>query len=386
MVKLLIKLFVPKGQPTDGAVRSACGKLSGITGIILNLLLVAGKLAAGFIAGSVAVIGDALNNLSDAASSIVMLAGFKLSARKPDKEHPYGHGRGEYVAGLIVSCLIIFMAFELGRSSVEGIISPDQTQFSWLVAGILAAGILVKLWLFYFNRKLARMIDSPTLSATATDSLSDVVATAVALVAAICGQYTTFPLDGVAGLIVALFILKAGVDSFRTTLSPLLGKPMSRELAQKIDDLALEHENILGVHDLIYHDYGPGRAVVSFHVEVPADSDLKTIHSMIDHIEREIAEKFDIEAVIHADPTCSGDSCGEVKELAESAAKSVHPDATIHDLQIESSAEGRKIYFDMVIPFGLKMSDDAAASAAEKYMAERGECAVVRIDHPMIEN
>ncbi len=385
MSELLLKLFVPKGDADDPKVRGACGRLSGITGIILNLVLVAGKLAAGLISASVAIIGDALNNLSDAASSVITLVGFRLAGKKPDKEHPFGHGRIEYVTGLIISVVIIFMALELGRSSIEKIIAPEQTQFSWLTAGILIAAIAVKLWMFYFNRKVAKRIDSQSIKATATDSLSDTVATAVVLAATICGQYTDFPVDGVAGLAVALFILKAGISALKETQAPLLGRPMSRELAQKIDSLAMEHPDILGVHDLVYHDYGPGKAIVSFHVEVPANSDLVTIHSMIDHIEREIDEKFGIEAVIHMDPVCSGCICGEMRELAESAAKSVDPSATIHDLQVENSAQGTKVYFDMVIPFGLDITDEQAARKAEDFIKERGIDAEIRVDHPLID-
>ena len=383
---LLLKIFVPEGGGDDPAVRAACGKLSGITGIILNVLLVAGKLTAGIISGSVAIVGDALNNLSDAGSSVITLAGFRLAEKKPDKEHPFGHGRIEYVAGLIVSIIIIFMAIELGRTSVEKIIEPSSTVFSWLAAGILSASIAVKLWMFLFNRKIAKKINSPSIAAAAADSLSDVAATAVVLAATVCAQYTSFPIDGAAGLLVALFILKTGADALKETQAPLLGRPMSRELAESIDRLVLEHENILGVHDLVYHDYGAGRAIVSFHVEVPADSNLVTIHSMIDHIEREIGDKFGIEAVIHMDPVCSDCKCGEMRELAEQAARSVHPDATIHDLQVESSAQGAKAYFDMVIPFGQDMTDEEAKRAAEQYMRDHGAEAEIRIDHPLIES
>ena len=385
MSELLLKLFVPKGSAQDPNVRTACGKLSGITGIVLNLLLVAGKLASGLIVGSVAVIGDALNNLSDAASSVITLAGFRMAGKKPDKEHPFGHGRIEYVAGLIISIIIIFMALELGKSSIEKIISPDETLFSWWTTGILAAAIVIKLWMFYFNRKIAKRIDSPSIAATATDSLSDTIATAVVIIATICGQYTNFPVDGTAGLLVALFILKAGISALKQTQAPLLGRPISRELAESIDALAKEHENILGVHDLIYHDYGPGRALVSFHVEVPRDSNLVEIHSMIDHIEREIAEKFGIEAVIHMDPVCSDGICSEVRELAERAAHSIDPSATIHDLQMEHS-DGHRASFDIVIPFDLKISDDEARERARAFMADNGIEAQINIDHPLIES
>ena len=331
MSELLLRLFVPKGSPDDPVVRTRCGLLSGITGIILNIILVAGKLTVGIIAGSVAIIADAINNFSDAASSVITLAGFKLAGQKPDKEHPFGHGRIEYVAGLIVSVLIIFMGFELAWSSIEKIITPEAAEFSYAAMGVLIAAILVKFWLFYFNRKIAKRINSPSIAATASDSISDVIATGVVLAALIAGQYTTFPIDGVAGVIVAIFIFKAGWGAVKTTQAPLLGRPMSKELADAIDKLALEHENILGIHDLIYHDYGPGRAIVSFHAEVPADGNLMETHEMIDHVEREIREKFGIEAVIHMDPIVVDGDTEEMRTLVENVVKSIHPDASIQD-------------------------------------------------------
>ena len=385
MSELLIKLFVPEGESDDPKVRGAYGKLSGLCGIILNLLLVAGKLVAGIISGSVAIVGDALNNLSDAASSVITLVGFRLSEKKADKEHPFGHGRIEYIAGLIVSVLIIFMAFELGKSSVEKIIEPAPAEFSWVVLGILIAAVLVKLWMFYFNRKLAKKIDSASIAATASDSLSDTLATAVVIAATVCAQYTTFPVDGVAGLLVAIFILKAGIGALKETQAPLLGRPMSRELADKINHLALEHDNILGVHDLIYHDYGAGNSIVSFHVEVPEDCDLLTAHAMIDHIEREIGEKFGIEAVIHIDPVCAECKHGDMYDLCLEAAKTVNGEAAIHDLQVEASNTGRKVYFDIVLPFGLDISDEEAKRIAEAFMEGHGVEAEIHIDHPFIQ-
>ncbi len=385
MTKLLFRLFIPKGDINDPNVRSAYGKLSGFTGIILNILLVAGKLTTGFISGSVAIIADALNNLSDAGSSVITFIGFRLAGRKPDKEHPFGHGRIEYVAGLIVSVIIIFMGIELIQTSVEKIISPEKAVFSYIALGVLCASILFKLWMFFFNRKIAKTINSPSIAATATDSISDVIATTVVLVALICGMYTDFPVDGTAGIIVALFILKGGISALKDTQAPLLGRPISKELAEKIDSLALEHENILGVHDLIYHDYGPGRALVSFHVEVPAELSLVTIHTMIDHIEREINSKFGIEAVVHMDPVCSGGMCEHVQSLALQAAKAVHPDATIHDVQVTECDGENKVYFDMILPYGLEMTDAQAAALAVEYLKENGINAEVRIDHPYIE-
>lgn len=387
MSELLLRLFVPKGSPDDPAVRTRCGLLSGITGIILNIILVAGKLTVGIIAGSVAIIADAINNFSDAASSVITLAGFKLAGQKPDKEHPFGHGRIEYVAGLIVSVLIIFMGFELAWSSIEKIITPEAAEFSYAAMGVLIAAILVKFWLFYFNRKIAKRINSPSIAATASDSISDVIATGVVLAALIAGQYTTFPIDGVAGVIVAIFIFKAGWGAVKTTQAPLLGRPMSKELADAIDKLALEHENILGIHDLIYHDYGPGRAIVSFHAEVPADGNLMETHEMIDHVEREIREKFGIEAVIHMDPIVVDGDTEEMRTLVESVIKSIHPDASIHDLRIAEWNKIHNVYFDVIVPYGLDISDEEIENRVKEQIKEKsGFNAVMHVEHPFIES
>ena len=387
MSELLLRLFVPKGSPDDPAVRTRCGLLSGITGIILNIILVAGKLTVGIIAGSVAIIADAINNFSDAASSVITLAGFKLAGQKPDKEHPFGHGRIEYVAGLIVSVLIIFMGFELAWSSIEKIITPEAAEFSYAAMGVLIAAILVKFWLFYFNRKIAKRINSPSIAATASDSISDVIATGVVLAALIAGQYTTFPIDGVAGVIVAIFIFKAGWGAVKTTQAPLLGRPMSKELADAIDKLALEHENILGIHDLIYHDYGPGRAIVSFHAEVPADGNLMETHEMIDHVEREIREKFGIEAVIHMDPIVVDGDTEEMRTLVENVVKSIHPDASIHDLRIAEWDKIHNVYFDVIVPYGLDISDEEIEKRVKEQIKEKsGFNAVIHVEHPFIES
>lgn len=387
MSELLLRLFVPKGSPDDPVVRTRCGLLSGITGIILNIILVAGKLTVGIIAGSVAIIADAINNFSDAASSVITLAGFKLAGQKPDKEHPFGHGRIEYVAGLIVSVLIIFMGFELAWSSIEKIITPEAAEFSYAAMGVLIAAILVKFWLFYFNRKIAKRINSPSIAATASDSIFDVIATGVVLAALIAGQYTTFPIDGVAGVIVAIFIFKAGWGAVKTTQAPLLGRPMSKELADAIDKLALEHENILGIHDLIYHDYGPGRAIVSFHAEVPADGNLMETHEMIDHVEREIREKFGIEAVIHMDPIVVDGDTEEMRTLVESVVKSIHPDASIHDLRIAEWDKIHNVYFDVIVPYGLDISDEEIENRVKEQIKEKsGFNAVMHVEHPFIES
>lgn len=387
MSELLLRLFVYRKGADDGRVHTRCGLLSGITGIILNVLLVAGKLTVGIIAGSVAIIADAINNLSDAASSVITLVGFKLAGHKPDKEHPFGHGRIEYVAGMIVSVLIIFMGFELAWSSIEKIITPEAATFSYAAAGVLVAAILVKLWMFYFNMKIAKRIDSPSIRATATDSISDVIATGVVLIALIAGQYTSFPIDGVAGVIVALFIFKAGWGAVKTTQAPLIGRPMKRELADKISELALAHENIMGVHDFIYHDYGAGRSVLSFHAEVPAALTLTEAHAAIDHLEREIREKFGIDAVIHMDPVSADGDTGALLEFIEAAAREIDPAITVHDLQTAVCGERRDVFFDVTAPYGLSVTDEEIERRLKEALENRDRHfnATIRIDHPFIE-
>ena len=371
----------------DISVRARCGRRAGFLGIVLNTLLAAGKIAVGAISGAISVLADGLNNLTDCGSNVVSVIGFKMSEKPADKEHPFGHGRIEYVAGLIVSVLIIFMGFELAWSSIEKIITPEAAEFSYAAMGVLIAAILVKFWLFYFNKKIAKRINSPSIAATASDSISDVIATGVVLAALIAGQYTTFPIDGVAGVIVAIFIFKAGWGAVKTTQAPLLGRPMSKELADAIDKLALEHENILGIHDLIYHDYGPGRAIVSFHAEVPADGNLMETHEMIDHVEREIREKFGIEAVIHMDPIVVDGDTEEMRTLVESVVKSIHPDASIHDLRIAEWDKIHNVYFDVIVPYGLDISDEEIENRVKEQIKEKsGFNAVMHVEHPFIES
>ena len=280
-----LRFCIGDGAPQAPETRQRCGTLSGAVGIGLNLLLFLGKLFAGIATASIAVTADAFNNLSDAASSVVTLVGFRLAGQKADEEHPFGHGRMEYLAGLVVAMLILLVGVELGQSSLDKIVHPEPVAFSPLSAGILAVSVAVKLWMFFFNRGLSRQIQSAALAATAADSLSDAAATSILLAGLLAGQFLRLPLDGWLGLGVALFILRTGWGAAKDTADPLLGRPMDRALAEDIDRIVLGHQYILGIHDLVYHDYGPGRAMMSFHAEVPADANLLEIHDVIDHIE-----------------------------------------------------------------------------------------------------
>ena len=328
MITLLSKIFIKNRKAYhDPAVRRSYGVLCGGFGIFLNILLFAAKFIAGTIASSVSVVADAFNNLSDAGSSIVSLIGFKLSGQKPDPEHPYGHGRLEYISGLIIAMIIILMGFELMLSSVKKIITPEAVEFSWLSIGILIASILVKAYMFFYNRSIAKKIDSVTMKATAQDSLTDCIATFAALAAIIAGRIWNVKIDGWCGALVSLFVLYSGFSAAKDTISPLLGQPPEKELVDDIESTVMAHDQILGIHDLMVHDYGPGRMMMSLHAEVPSDGSVLELHDLIDNIERELKEKFHCEAVVHMDPIETHDQkTAELKEKPEKILKEIDPD------------------------------------------------------------
>ena len=388
MISLLARLFIkPDPAREEPETRRAYGVLCGIVGICLNVLLFAGKFLAGTLSGSIAITADAFNNLSDAGSSFVTLVGFQLAGQKPDSEHPFGHGRMEYVSGLAVSVLILLMGLELGKTSIEKILHPEPVDSSPLIFAILCASILVKLYMFLYNRRLGKKLASPAMEATAMDSLSDSVATAAVLIATLVGRFTGLEIDGWCGVLVAAFILWSGINAVRDTLDPLLGRAMDPELAADIDKLVLSHPNILGIHDLVYHDYGPGRAMMSFHAEVPADTDLLEMHDIIDHIERELKAKHHIETVIHTDPVVNDERTNALREQVEAAAKALDPALSIHDLRITAGPYHTNVLFDVMVPYGFRLTDaqvtrelrQAVEALSEKYSA------VIQVDHSYVE-
>ena len=388
MTDLLIRWFVPNGEQTrDGAVRKRYGRLAGGVGIGVNLLLFAVKLLAGILTASVAVLADAFNNLSDAGTSIVTLVGFYLAGQEADEEHPFGHGRMEYLAGLIVSLAILLVGFELGKSSVGKILNPEPVEFSLLSTLILALAVLVKLWLFRFNRTLGRRMESAAMQATAADSLMDAIATGVVLVSGLIGWRFGLNVDGWVGVLVALFILKAGLDAAKETLDPLLGRPMDPELAQDIDRLVLDHPYILGIHDLVYHDYGPGRAMMSFHAEVPADGDLLAIHDVIDHIERELKQRNGIETVIHMDPIVQDEDTEQLRRQIEELAKQMDQRLSIHDFRITAGPIHTNLLFDVVVPYGFSMTDAQVRKELARRTKELSDkyYAVIQVDRSFVE-
>ncbi|MCI8551984.1 MAG: cation transporter [Lawsonibacter sp.] len=366
--------------------RRRCGVLSGGVGIALNLLLFLGKLLAGLLTASIAVTADAFNNLSDAASSVVTLIGFRLAGREADEEHPFGHGRIEYLAGLAVSALILLVGVELAKSSLIKIFRPEPVDFSVLSAVILAVSVGVKLWMFWFNRGLSRAIQSAALSATAADSLSDAVATTTLLLGLLAGHFLNLPLDGWLGLAVALFILRAGWGAAKDTIDPLLGRPMDPELAADIDRIVLSHNYILGIHDLVYHDYGPGRAMMSFHAEVPAGADLLEVHDVIDHIERELKAKHHIETSIHMDPVVRDKRTEALRQQVKEIAQGIGPVLTIHDFRITAGPIHTNLLFDVVVPYGFPLSDGQVRSALTEGIKKLSDryFPVIQVDHSYV--
>lgn len=370
MITFLAKLFV-KEQEDKAAVRQSYGMLCGIAGILLNVLLFAGKFLAGVLSNSIAITADAFNNLSDAGSSFVTLVGFKLAGAKPDPEHPFGHGRMEYVSGLVVAAAILLMAYELIKDSVEKIIHPEETQFSMLVMGILVVSIFVKLYMAYYNRKIGARIDSAAMKATATDSLSDACATTVVLIATLVGHYTRFYIDGWCGALVGVLILFAGINAAKETLNPLLGQPPEEEFVDEIKQIVLAHAEICGIHDLIVHDYGPGRQMISLHAEVPAEGDILETHDVIDNVENELRAKLGCEATIHMDPIITKDEhVRELKEKVTALVSDIDSVITIHDFRVVTGPTHTNLIFDLLVPFKFRITDEELTILVQQKVRE----------------
>ena len=388
MISVLAKWLIPnREQVEDGAVRRAWGALCGFVGIGLNILLFAGKLAAGTLSGSIAITADAFNNLSDAGSSVVTLLGFRLAGKKPDAGHPFGHGRLEYVSGLIVAGLILLMGAELAKSSVDKILHPEAVTFSWLAAGILLASIGVKLYMYLYNRAVGKKIKSAAMSATAADSLSDTAATSAVLLAMVIGKLTDVQLDGWVGLVVALFILWSAVQAARDTISPLLGQPPDPMLVKEIESLVMAHDTVVGIHDLVVHDYGPGRCIISLHAEVPADEQVLELHDVIDNIEEELAQKLHCEAVIHMDPVVVGDpTVTALHQQVAALVKTIDPRITIHDFRMVPGQTHTNLIFDAVIPFDERLTRQQVADRIRQMVSEmEGDYrAVVKVENSYV--
>ena len=388
MTKLLIKLFVKDSRNvSDPAVRQRYAMLAGIAGIVLNLLLFAGKLTTGILAASVAVIADAFNNVSDAGSSVITIIRFRLAGKHEDKEHPLGHGRLEYVSAFIVDMLIILVGAELLKSSVEKIISPSLPAVSAATIVLLVAAVLVKLWLFFFYRKIGNLIDSAAVKSTSIDSISDTVATSLVLISTLVARFANVGIDGWAGILVAGFILFTGIKAAKETIDLLLGTPPEPAFIQELKDFVKNYPEVVGVHDLMVHDYGPGRKIISFHAEVPSDSDINYAHDVIDCIERDMHEKFGCIVTIHLDPIVTGNKeVDEMRRMAEETAKEVDSSFTIHDFRMTSGGKHINLIFDLSVPTDCKIPDgEAAQKVAEKISEKNPDChAVIHPEHPFV--
>lgn len=360
MVTLLSKIFIKNREDIKNPqVRLAYGMLCGAVGIFLNLCLFTGKFIAGTISHSIAITADAFNNLSDAGSSIITLIGFRMAGQKPDSDHPFGHGRIEYVSGLLVSVIILLMGLELLKSSVSKIIHPENLSFSPVILIILLASILIKCYMYLYNNRLGKKLESAAMCATATDSLSDTLATTVVLIATLVAHFTDLAIDGWCGILVGIFICYAGFNTAKDTISPLLGQAPEKEFVQQVNDIVMAHEGIIGIHDLIVHNYGPGRVLISLHAEVPADGDILVLHDLIDTIEHELRDTLNCHAVIHMDPVQMGDEeTARLKTLVSSYLAEIDTSLTMHDFRIVTGPTHTNLIFDVVTPYQFPMSDN----------------------------
>lgn len=388
MVTLLARIFIKDTKEKD-VIRQSYGMLCGAVGIFLNVILFIGKFIAGTISNSISITADAINNLSDAGSSVVTLIGFKLAGQKPDTEHPFGHGRMEYISGLAVAAVILLMAYELIRDSIQKILHPEATEFSILIVAILLASILVKLYMAAYNRSIGKKIDSAAMRATAADSLSDTAATTVVLIATLVSHFTGLKIDGYCGVLVGLVILYAGYSAAKDTLDPLLGKRADHEYVEQIEEIVMAHEEVCGIHDLIVHDYGPGRQMISLHAEVAAEANMLEIHDVIDLIETELRTKLGCDATIHMDPIVTSDiHVQETKAAVTAIITQIDESLTIHDFRMVIGPTHTNLIFDVLVPYKFKLKDEELTAEIQRLVAEElGEnhFIVIKIDRPFVD-
>lgn len=384
MTNLLINLFI-KDKDNIGSVkvRSAYGTLSGSVGIVVNILLSVAKLIIGSITHSITITGDALNNLSDAGSSTISLIGFRIASKPADKEHPYGHGRVEYICGLGVSVIIMFMGFELIKSSVDKIIHPQAPEFSYAAVIVLVLSIFGKLWLALFNRKIGKAINSDTVDAVVKDSLSDMAATAVSIISLVLSRYFDLPFDGIFGVVVSLFVIWAGIGVFRATTASLLGQPPEESTVKMLEEKILSYDGVYGVHDLIVHDYGPGRCFVTAHAEVPSTVDIMESHDLMDVIEKEVQNDTGYIITLHMDPIVMDDEkTNSAKLMVADIVKEIDSSLSIHDFRMVSGPHHTNLIFDVVLPFSCKLDSSEVINMINQKLAILEKCyyAVVTID------
>lgn len=372
MTNLLLRLFVPNSQEHTPAVHAAIGKLAGITGIVCNVLLSGMKIVVGLVTGSVAITGDGINNLTDSASSLVTLLGFRMAQRPADGEHPFGHGRYEYISGVVVAALVLLAGAELAKSSFEKILHPQSVPFTVTTLVILLVSIGLKLWMAGFNKKLGKLIGSKTLEATAQDSRNDVIATSTVVVSFLADAIFHIRLDGYVGMGVALFIFWSGISLAKSTVDPLIGMQADEEMVRQLTDLILAHERVLGIHDLLIHDYGPGHCFATVHAEMNAGESPLDAHDQLDHIEQEALRRLGIHLVIHYDPIAENEDWNACRALVEQCAAGLSPDASIHDLRIVDYQEQKKLTFDLAVPYSLPLSDETLARKLTGALKDKG--------------
>ena len=376
MTNFLVRMFIKDYQNVQQPeVRGAYGTLAGIVGILCNLMLFVGKLVIGTISGSVSITADAVNNLSDASSSIMTLVGFRLAQKPEDEEHPYGHARIEYLTGLAVAALILVIGVQLAKSSFLKILHPEPVDFSLALVIVLVLSILVKLWMALFNRSLGKKIDSTSLIATAADSRNDVISTGAVLLAAVIAHFSGWNLDGYIGVLVALFILYSSVGIARETISPLLGEPADPELVHMVKHEVLHaDERILGVHDLMVHDYGPGQTFASIHVEIDRNQDVMEAHDMIDNIEREFLKKHRIHLTIHYDPVVMDDEeVRRMRRIVGEKLREIDERLSFHDFRMVAGPEHTNLIFDVVLPYALMEEEQNIQQLLEQRLQEPGK-------------
>ena len=374
MTKLIIKLFLKNKNPDTASGRESYGRIAGIVGIICNLLLSILKFVIGTVSNSVSITADATNNIADAGSSIITLVGFRLSEKPADEDHPYGHARIEYITGLIISFLILLIGYDILKSSVDKIIHPEESVFSWVTVVILVSSIIVKLWLSRFNKILGKQIKSTALEATAADSRNDCISTAAVLVATIISHFTSLNLDGFMGVGVAIFILISGIGLVKETIGPLLGQAPSKEMYEKIEQKILSYENVLGVHDLLVHSYGPGSYFASAHIEMDAKIDVLVCHDIMDKIERDFLKQLNIHLVVHLDPTVLDcEETNELKEVVREILYDIDPIITFHDFRVVVGDKAKNVLFDIVVPPSYKFTDKELKDIIKNRVNEAGK-------------
>lgn len=387
MIQLLARVFIKNQEDVENPkVRQAYGVLCGTVGIVLNMLLFAGKWLAGFLSGSIAITADAFNNLSDAGSSVLTLIGFHLSGQKPDQKHPFGHGRMEYISGLFVSVAILIMAVELIQSSVHKLIHPEAIEGSPLILAILMVSVCVKVYMAYYNKKIGKKINSAAMAATAADSMSDTIATSAVLFSAVISMAAGVNLDGWCGLLVGVFILYSGVQALKDTVDPLLGQAPDKALDEQIQSLVTSYPVVQGIHDMMIHDYGPGRRIVSLHAEVDAKGDILKIHDEIDNIERKLRETLNCHATIHMDPVEADNE--EVRKLRLQTAKLIagmELNLSIHDFRVVKGETHTNLIFDVVVPFECPLKDSEVIEKIEEGIQQYpgNYYAVIQIDRDL---